>query len=163
MMIEARVKKSYYTRVAIIAVIAFLPSLFLLFKLPGWTKLLALLFSTPPFIMLLLQRRWAKLFDDAGVTRRDGRQFRWHDLKDIKYVRVRARSGLTYLNHIELIFNDGKAMVFHLMLENAGEVMRRLEQLQSQRPAATSDFTHFARRSAKKKAARCEPLSYRSL
>jgi hypothetical protein len=142
MTIEARVKKSFYTRVAIIAAVAFLPSLFLLFKLPGWMKLLALLFSTPPFIMLLLQRRWAKLFDDTGVTRRDGRQFGWHDLKDIKYVRVRARSGQTYLNHIELIFNQGKAMVFHLMLENAGEVIERIKQIQSERPA--SDFTHFA-------------------
>jgi hypothetical protein len=133
--LEARVKKSYYVRVAVIAVFAFLPSLFMLFQFPGWTKLLALLFSTPPFIMLLLQRRWAKIFDDAGVTRRDGRKFPWHDLKDIKYVHVRLKSGQQVLNHIELIFAGGKAMVFYLMLENAGEVMRLVESLKSRLPS----------------------------
>jgi hypothetical protein len=132
MMIEASVKKSYYTRVAIIAVFTFFPALFLLIKFPGWTKLFGVVFSTPPFIMLLLQRRWAKIFDDAGVTRRDGRQFRWHDLKDIKYVHVR-RAGQEYLNHIELVFDGGKAMVFHLMLENADEVMSLIESLQDKR------------------------------
>ncbi len=134
-LIEARVKKSYYVRVAIIGVFAFLPSLVLLFQLPGWTKILGLIFLSPPFIMLFLQRRWAKVFDDWGVTRRDGRQFRWSDLKEIKYVRVRSRSGQSYLNHIEVIFEGGKAMVFHLMLENAHEVMSLLERFQSKRPS----------------------------
>ncbi len=129
--LEARVKKSYYVRVAIIGVLAFLPSLVLLFQLPGWTKTLTLIFLSPPFIMLFLQRRWAKTFDDAGVTRRDGRQFRWSDLKDIKYVRVRLRSGQEVLNHVEVIFDGGKAMVFHLMLENANEVMGLIESLRS--------------------------------
>lgn len=134
--LEARVKKSYYVRVAIIAVLACGPALFLLFRFPGWMKIFALIFMSPPFIMLFQQRRWAKLFDEFGVTRRDGRQFRWHDLKDIKYVRVRTKSGQLLLNHIELIFDGGKAFVFYLMLENAVEVMRLLENLQSRQPSA---------------------------
>lgn len=140
--LEARVKKSYYVRVAIVAVFAFLPALVILSRLPDWTKIFGLIFLSPPFIMLFLQRRWAKVFDDLGVTRRDGRQFRWNDLKDIRYVRVR-RAGREYLNHIELIFDGGKALVFHLMLENANEVMGFIENLQSGRPGAKSDFTHF--------------------
>lgn len=102
--IEARVKQSYYVRVAIIG----------LFTL-----------GLGALLMLFQQRRWAKIFDDTGVTRRDGQQFRWTELKNIKFVHLRRATtvGQGPLNHVELIFNDGKALIFPLMLENRGEVM----------------------------------------
>jgi hypothetical protein len=108
--IEAHVEQSYYVRVAIIGLIT-----------AG--------LSAP--LMMLSQRSWAKTFDGMGVTRRDARQFQWPDLKNIRYVHVRGA-----LNHIELVFNDGKAMIFPLMLKNGGEVMSFISRLPSGKPAS---------------------------
>ena len=105
---EACVEKSYYTRVAVIGVLTV---------------------GLGALLMLLSQLSWAKTFDESGVTRRDGRQLRWSGLKKIQYVHVRGM-----LNHIELIFNDGKAMVFPLMLENGGQVMNFIGSLPGGKP-----------------------------
>ncbi len=105
---EAYVEQSYYVRVAIIGVLTV---------------------GIGAVLMLLSQLSWAKIFDDTGVTRRDGKQLRWSGLKKIQYVHVRG-----VLNHVELIFNDGKAMVFPLMLENAGDVMRYISGLPGGKP-----------------------------
>ena len=115
--LEGRVKQSYYVRVSIIG----------LFTL-----------GLGALLMLLQQRHWAKIFDDIGVTRRDGRQFRWADLKNIKFVHVRraATVGQGPLNHIELIFNDGKALIFPLMLENRNEVMSLIGSLPGGQPTS---------------------------
>jgi hypothetical protein len=108
--IEALVEQSYYVRVAIIGLIT-----------AGLGALL----------MLLSQRSWAKTFDGMGVTRRDERQFQWSDLKNIRYVHVRG-----VLNHVELIFYNGKAMIFPLMLKNGGEVMSFISRLPGAKPAS---------------------------
>ena len=114
--IEARVKSSYYVRVAIIGVLTV---------------------GLGALLMLLQQRRWAKVFDQAGVTRRDGKRFLWSNLQNIKFVHIRLQSGrLGRLNHIELIFHDGKATVFPLMLENRGEVMGFISRLPGGQEAA---------------------------
>ena len=114
--LEARVKQSYYVRVAIVG----------LFTL-----------GLGALLMLLQQRRWAKIFDDTGVTRCDRRQFRWTDLKNIKFVHVRRATtvGQGPLNHVELIFNDGKALIFPLVLENRNEVMSLIGSLPGGQPA----------------------------
>jgi|SRR5579859_5552077 len=106
---EARVKSSYYVRVAIISLLT-----------AGIGGLL----------MLIQQRRWAKIFDDRGVTRRDGQQFRWSNLEKIRFIHIR-----TALNHIELIFSDGKALIFPFMLENRSEVMSFIGHLPGGQPA----------------------------
>lgn len=33
------------------------------------------------------------------------------------------------LDHVELIFDDGKALIFHLMLENDREIMAFIEKM----------------------------------
>ncbi len=75
-------------------------------------------------IMLLQQRQWAKTFDNNGVTRRDGKDFWWMNLKDVRYVHVRGM-----LNNIELVFDQGKVLVFPLMLKNSSEVMNFIKHL----------------------------------
>ena len=114
--IEARVKRSYYVRVAIIG----------LFSL-----------GLGALLMLFQYRLWAKSFDQDCVIRRDGHQFWWADLKNIKFVHMRGRAmvGEGPLNHIELIFNHGKALVFPLMLENRDEVMSFISALPGGREA----------------------------
>jgi hypothetical protein len=108
--IEALVEQSYYVRVAVIGLLT-----------AGLGALL----------MLLSQRGWAKTFDGNGVTRRDGRQFQWPGLKNIRYVHVRGA-----LNHVELVFIDGKVMIFPLMLKNEGEVMSFVSRLPGGKPAS---------------------------
>ncbi len=108
--LEAHVEQSYYTRVALIGVLTV---------------------GIGAVLMLLSQLGWAKTFDNSGVTRRDGRQFPWSGLKKIQYVHVRG-----VLNHVELIFKDGKAMVFPLMLENGGDAMRFISGLPGGKPPA---------------------------
>jgi hypothetical protein len=101
--LEAQVKSSYYIRVIVIGLLT-----------AGLGALL----------MLLQQRQWAQTFDNNGVTRRDGKDFWWMNLKDVRYVHVRGA-----LNNIELIFDQGKALVFPLMLENSRDVMNFISHL----------------------------------
>jgi hypothetical protein len=114
--IELQVKQSYYTRVLIIGLLSF---------------------GLGALALLLEQRLWAKSFDREGVTRRDGRRFRWADLlaKNAVYNR-RRYGGQGALNNYELVFKDGikdgKALVFHLMLENQGEVLAFLDTLSAE-------------------------------
>lgn len=105
--IELQVKQSYYTQVFIIGLLSL---------------------GLGALAMLLEQRLWAKSFDREGVTRRDGQTFRWADLlaKNAIY-RQRRHGRQGALNNYELVFKNGKALVFHLMLENTGEVMSFLD------------------------------------
>jgi hypothetical protein len=101
--IEAQVKRSYYVRVALIGILSV---------------------GLGALLMWLEYRRWVRVLDGTGATRRDGKQFLWANLREVKVVRMRLRSGqLGGLNHVELVFSDGKALVFPLMLENRREVM----------------------------------------
>jgi hypothetical protein len=107
--LELRVKRSYYLRVAVIGVLSF---------------------GLGALLLLLQHRRWVRVFDQAGATRRDGRRFLWANLQDIEFVHMRLSSGRPGgLNHIELHFSDGKASVYPLMLENSHEVMQYLSTL----------------------------------
>src|SRR5262245_27681789 len=108
--LEAQVKPSYYIRVAVIGLLTL--------------RLGALL-------MLLQQRQWAKTFDNNGVTRRDGQDFWWLNLKDVRYVHVRGA-----FNNIELVFDQGKVLVFPLMLENGSEVMNFISHLPGEQSAS---------------------------
>jgi hypothetical protein len=99
--IELKVKRSYYIRVIFIG----------LFTLGIGTLL-----------MYLEYRRWARTFDPAGVTRRDGERFLWQDLKEKRRVNMRNLANAP-LNHIELIFFGGKAFFFPLMVANGREVL----------------------------------------
>ena len=106
--LEAHVKSSYYIRVIVIGLLTA---------------------GLGAIIMLLQQRQWAQTFDNNGVTRRDGKDFWWINLKDIRYVHVRGA-----LNNIELVFDQGKVLVFPLMLENSREVMNFISHLPGEQP-----------------------------
>src|SRR5689334_20788251 len=101
--LEAQVKPSYYIRVAVIGLLTL---------------------GLGAIIMLLQQRQWAQTFDNNGVICRDGKDFWWINLKDVRYVHVRGA-----LNNIELVFDQGKALIFPLMLENSREVMNFISHL----------------------------------
>ena len=112
--LELKVRSSYYVRLIIVGIL----TVGLGFLIMGFEYF-----------------RWARLFDDSGLTRRDGKKFSWGDLKEKRYVRMRINGALGPLNNIDLIFHNGKASVFPLMLENAGEVMAYIEKLPGQKIA----------------------------
>ncbi len=105
--LEVQVKSSYYIRVIVIGVLTL---------------------GLGAIMMLLQQRQWAQTFDKNGVIRRDGKDFWWINLKDVRYVHVRGA-----LNNIELVFDQGKVLVFPLMLENSDEVLNFIKQLPGER------------------------------
>jgi len=115
--IELQVKQSYYMRVLFIGLFSF---------------------GLGALAMWLEHRLWAKTFDREGVTRRDGKKFRWADLREKNAVHMQLSSGRQgALNNYELVFKDGKALVFHRMLENDQEVMAALEMLSAkQKPSS---------------------------
>jgi len=115
--IEIKVKRSYYIRLILIA----------LFSL-----------GIGAILMLMEYRRWGRTIDGTGVTRQDGGQLFWADLQKKLYVH-RAPPGTREgpLNHVELLFSDGKALVFPQMLENEEEVMTFVENLSTQKESLT--------------------------
>lgn len=81
-------------------------------------------------LMYMEYRRWGRTFDGVGVTRNDAKQFPWADLQKKLFIH-HSSSGRKHapLDHVQLVFNDGKALVFPLMLENVDQVMTFLEEL----------------------------------
>jgi hypothetical protein len=89
-------------------------------------------------LMYMEYRRWGRTFDGTGVTRQDGNQLFWADLQKKVFIhRALPGSSNGPLNHIELVFSDGKALVFPLMLENAEEVMAFVENLSAEKESMT--------------------------
>src|SRR5262249_36839069 len=116
--LEIRVKRSYYLRVAVITLFTF---------------------GLGALVMWFEYRRWVKIFDDVGVMRCDGKRFFWTDLKNVNYVRIHGKSGQSYFNNIELVFKRGKALVFPIVLENGPEVMSYIDGIQRKQPPALSE------------------------
>ena len=107
--IEIEVKRSYYIRVIFIGIFTL---------------------GIGALLMYLEYRSWGKTFDSAGVTRQDGKRLLWADLQKKTFVHWTRSSGGKPgpLNHIELVFKEGNAKVFPLMLENVSDVMAYLEK-----------------------------------
>jgi hypothetical protein len=115
--IEIKVRRSYYIRLILIA----------MFTL-----------GIGAILLFMEYRRWGRTFDGTGVTRQDGEQFFWTDLQKKVFIH-RALPGSSHgpLNHIELVFSDGKALVFPQMLENAEEIMTLVERLSAKKENLT--------------------------
>ena len=109
--VEIEVKRSYYIRMILIGI----------FTLGIGARLL-----------YMEHRRWGRIFDSVGVTRQDGKRFLWADLQEKIFVHMRGGGYKKRgpLNHVELMFKNGKAFIFPLMLENARKIMAYHEKYQ---------------------------------
>lgn len=109
--IEIEVKRSYYTRMIVIGIFTL---------------------GIGALLMYMEYRRWGRIFDSVGVTRQDGKRFLWSDLQEKMFVHMRGGGYKKRgpLNHLELVFKDGKVLVFPLMLENVREIMASHEKYQ---------------------------------
>jgi len=109
--VEIEVKRSYYNRMIIIGIFTL---------------------GIGALLLYMEYRRWGRIFDSVGVTRQDGKRFLWADLHQKVFIHMRggrsAKRGP--LNHVELVFKEGKVLIFPLMLENAREVMAYHEKYQ---------------------------------
>src|SRR5262245_25016996 len=105
--LEIKIKSEYYVRMTIVGILT----------------------VGLGFLIFWLERRlWGKVYDQSGVTRVDGKKLLWADLKEKRRVNLGNKS-YTALSNIDLIFTDGKAMIFPLMLENSAEVMAFVEKI----------------------------------
>lgn len=137
--LNALVKRSYYYRMA------FLVGLVALLGVPitsgGLQRRSLLMISVgvmplalTVFIILRAYRRGARLLDDKGVTRRDGKRFSWIDLGEVRRVRARLQSGeLGALNHVVLLFPKGQVRIFPLILENPWEVLNFVDRIEKRK------------------------------
>ena len=100
--LEIKVSRSYYVRLVILGVLSF---------------------GIGFLLMGFEYRKWIKFMDNNGVTRMDGKSFSWSDLKEVSIVKMRHNAGSPGVyNNTELIFVEGKALIFPLVLDNSREV-----------------------------------------
>jgi len=117
--IEIEVKRSYYTRIIIIGIFTL---------------------GIGALLLYMEYRRWGRIFDSAGVTRQDGKRFLWADLEKKVFIHMRGSSRKRgAFNHMELVFKEGKVLIFPLMLENAREVMAYHEKYQAKEKIISLD------------------------
>lgn len=83
--------------------------------------LIAAFLAVAPLLLFAGCGRWVARMDERGVTLRNGKTLPWSDYQRIEAVKNRK---LRMVNHYELVFSTGKAMIPHLMAENYGEVMQ---------------------------------------
>lgn len=83
-------------------------------------------------ILLLPWREWrraARIVDDEGITRHDGRRFLWSDLKKLQEVNFINRYGQSgSLNHLDIHFTTGHARILPMVLENGYAAIRHIQQ-----------------------------------
>ncbi len=109
MVLSVQVRRSYYVRLAIVGVLTVGIGILIL----GYGYL-----------------RWPRHFDDDGVTRRDGKRFRWVDLQSVSVQTQRYHGHSTaVLLSVRLSFRDGVVMVYPFPLQNGGAVLSYLRRL----------------------------------
>lgn len=124
--LQLRFTRSFYVRHAFIGgLLAFFCTVMvLMMKHAGPLRwLLPVVFMGPwLFFMLREYRLAARLMDDEGVTRRDGRRFLWPDLQRVQEVHMRMTPGQQGpLNQVDLLFTGGRVRILYMVLENGME------------------------------------------
>jgi hypothetical protein len=89
----------------------------------------AVALALTPAWLLWSRRRWVARLDSDGVQLRDGRRFAWANFEKVVAVYVQ-RGGARWLNHYELHFRDGRARLFHRMVDDAHDVLALLQALE---------------------------------
>lgn len=92
-----------------------------------WMIPVTLMVATGPFFLYALRYREVKVFDEEGVTVRNGKRYRWD-----RFVRIEdhKRRHIGH-NHFELTFEDGRCAIADLMADNFHEVRAVAAQLQA--------------------------------
>lgn len=137
--IRVLVRRSYYYRMAFLVVLAAVVGIPITSGGIQRRSLLMIGAGVAPLVLTVLimlreYRRWARVLDDEGVTRQDGKRFSWADLTDVRSVRARFQSGETgAINHVALLFPKGQVRIFPLTLENPWEVLKLVERIEKKK------------------------------
>ena len=151
--VELRFPRSFYIRHGLIGGMLgfFCVVIVLTQRHGGWpVKMVPALFLGPWFGLVWREYRLAvRMVDEDGVRRHDGRTFFWKDLKRVDEVRMFiAGSPTGPVNHLDLIFADGRARILVLTLENAAEawefVRRKQKGGESPAPAPPAPVAMMA-------------------
>jgi hypothetical protein len=87
------------------------------------------------------------MVDEEGVTRGDGRRFLWKDLQkvqEVNWIYQNGRQGS--LNHVDLLFTQGKARILYQFLENGWEAIqlaRKKAQPKPEKCPICGDLQHY--------------------
>lgn len=125
--IRLRFASDFYVRHGIVVGVTLMIALVLALTLrsAGSLRLLSLLLVALP--VLAAWREWklaARIVDEGGITRHDGRRFLWSDLKRLRDGHWVNQQGVTTsLNNLDLIFDSGRARILVHALENSAEAI----------------------------------------
>jgi hypothetical protein len=132
--VEPRLRRSYFVRVAIVVGIPAFFGAVILWQMRRWTGLVLVAGIAPTLIAAgAMLHGWifgARRLDQSGVTRRDGKRFAWSDFKEVRDFRMRMPGGeFGPVTEHHLVFSTGKIRIFPITLENAGEVLAFIDGL----------------------------------
>jgi len=92
--------------------------------------------------VLLSLREWriaARLVDEEGVTRYDGKRFFWDDLEELREVNQMNRCGQPgALNHMDILFKTGRARILPMVLDPGYAAIQFIKQLRAGRHATST-------------------------
>ncbi len=137
--IQLRFETSFFIRwgliVGMMLMMAMVPVLIM--RSGGWWKLVMPVGAL--LLLLLPLREWriaARIIDDEGVTRHDGKRFLWSELRRLQEVNFVNRYGQTgSLNHLDIYFTNGRARILPMVLDRGYEAIRHIQQRHG-KPAA---------------------------
>ncbi len=84
----------------------------------------------------------ARVVDDEGITRHDGRRFLWKNLRRVNEVRMFVAGAPTGpINNVDIVFGDGFARILVLIMENATEAWQIVRAKQKEHAAGGAEET----------------------
>lgn len=137
--VQLRFESGFYTRwifiVGMLLVMSLVPALLVKHSpVLKWVMPLASL-----LLGLLPWREWriaAKVVDEEGVTRHDGRRFLWANLiKLLDVHRVSQYGQKGAFNHLDMVFSNGRARILLMALDNSVQAIDFVKKLHAKRTA----------------------------
>jgi len=92
---------------------------------------LGLVFLVIPVVLVAEKRRIPRYIDPSGVTMRNGAQHAWSELRGVRPITQRLRSGMFIDRGVELVFARGSAQLIYRPITNAQEVLWIVPALQA--------------------------------
>lgn len=129
---ELRFEKSFFIRNGIVVAITLFFTTLPAMVMKNGGLLAWMLPLTALFPLLLPLREWriaARVIDEEGVTRHDGKRYLWTDLNELREVNFINRYGQTgFLNHLDIYFRTGRARILPLVLRDGYEAILAIKQ-----------------------------------
>ncbi|HCU24634.1 MAG TPA: hypothetical protein DF383_06430 [Deltaproteobacteria bacterium] len=97
----------------------------------GLASLILIGFSLIPFLNVVRRRNSARRFDQAGITRFDGKTLPWREFKFVRRSYIRNKYRHTILERVKLHFSSGTAIVMVNAVKNLEEVLTVIQTIEA--------------------------------